>query len=130
MLCSSNKHDTPTIISDEINEFVAHSQNDDASHHDIAILREELLDIAEFALEGIIDASDSPTIPVVDLTMKWLQDIKNGRSRTGALLKRVDIIRKSIENEAKYKNSDAYLAKQIMVHEKFLKFCSKLKFTK
>ena len=36
-------------------------------------------DLVEYAIEGINDATNEPTIPVVSNTISWICDIKNGR---------------------------------------------------
>jgi len=87
-------------------------------------------DILEYALEGIIDATDTPTIKVVSATLGWIRDIQNGRDSKGAELKTIDGIQNALREEATLKGTDVYIAKMIKVQERYLKFTKKNKFKK
>ena len=84
--------------------------------------------MVEFSVGSQIDASDSSTIPVVERVVEWVGDIKMGRDITGATLKTADKVEKAVVAEARHRNSDLFIAKQIKFHEKFLNLCEKTNF--
>jgi|AntRauTorckE5430_2_1112549.scaffolds.fasta_scaffold03690_2 hypothetical protein len=93
-------------------------------------LSDEHDDILEYALEGILDATDEPTVLVISAAEEWLKDIKKGRDSNGAEMKTVDAIEKALAGEASYKDSDVYRAKMIKVQEAFLSACDEFNWKK
>ena len=94
------------------------------------VLGSEHSDLIEYALEGIIDATDEPTNPVVLYIDKWLVDIKNGRDTRGAKLKSTKGIDASLVAAAEYRESDLYIAKQTKILLKMEELCSEFNFLK
>ena len=92
------------------------------------IARKRVTTLVEFSLHGYIDATDSPTIPVVERAMEWLGDIKNGRDVIGNKLKTADGIKRALVSEAEYLSSDIFIAQQIICHERPESFCNKCLF--
>jgi 5'-3' exonuclease len=93
-------------------------------------LGDEHSDLLEYAIEGIIDATDEPSLEVVSKTLEWIRDIRNGRDKNGAELKSLDTIEQALRDDAEYKCSKIYMAKKIKVHEEFAKLCEGFEFRK
>jgi|AntRauTorckE5430_2_1112549.scaffolds.fasta_scaffold03574_2 hypothetical protein len=93
-------------------------------------LGSEHSDLIEYALEGILDATDEPTNTVVLRIDEWLVDIKNARDTRGAELKSIKGIDDSLVAAAKYRESDLYLAKQTKIFTKMEELCSEFNFMK
>ena len=93
-------------------------------------LSDEHDDILEYALEGILDATDEPTVLVISDAEEWLKDIKSGRDSNGIEMKTVDAIEKALAGEASYRDSDMYRAKTIKVKEAFLSVCDEFNWKK
>ena len=81
-------------------------------------LRDEYNEMIELSVGESLDASDSPTIPVISRTMEFVTGItKDGRDINGAVMKTSHKVEKAIIAEAKHKSSDMFMAKQIKFHE-------------
>ena len=93
-------------------------------------LTDEHDDMVEYAIEGIVDASDSPPLKVVDAILCWLEHIRNSRDAKGDELKRIDNIDKAMKVEAQRTFDPIFKAKQIKVFEKFLRFSKEMKSNK
>ena len=99
-------------VSNDITRIVTDQDNNgNVIASDTGALGDELNDLIEYALDrDIIDASDTIIIPVVEKTISWIQDIKKGRTRTGALVKEVKKLKSAITKNTEHKNSNNCVA--------------------
>ena len=100
-----------------MNEVPLNDQNEVEVSEEEDVLEEETFGthIIEYAFGEIIEASITPTIPVVEESLKWLEDIKLGRGTNGALLKTGDSIDTAFASEAARKSSSLFKMKQLKI---------------
>ena len=93
-------------------------------------LPEENDELEEYSVGNILDASDTPILPVVSRSKEWLYNIKKlGVDMKGNKLKTADGVTNALIAEVEYRTSDLYCAKKFMIQEKFLKLSSRFEFT-
>ena len=100
-----------------MNDVASNDQNEEGIGEEEDISEEETLstDILEYAFGEIIEASITPTIPVVEESLNWLEDIKLGRGTNGELLKTGDSIDAAFASVAARKSSSLFKMKQVKI---------------
>lgn len=73
-------------------------------------LPEQNEELLEYALEGILDATDTPATPFIQNAYEWLYNLRENRTRTGQKMQRVEAIDKALEDEAQYRECKMYKA--------------------
>ena len=92
--------------------------DEDIEDEDMATAEEDVAtDFHEYAFGDVIEASDSPTTPVVEKSLSWLQDRMQGRDANGESVKTTDKINDALVAEAEKKSSTLYTLKKLKVQD-------------
>jgi hypothetical protein len=92
--------------------------DEDIEQEDMATTEEDVAtDFQEYAFGNIIEASNTPTIPVVEKSLSWLLDRMQGRDANGEPVKTTDKINDALVAEAAKKSSTLYTLKKLKVQD-------------
>ena len=93
------------------------------------VLPQENEELLEYALEGILDATDTPATPVIEIAYNWLLNLQENRTVNGQAMLRAEAIDKALKDEAQYRECKMYLSLMIERQDRFLALTKKFNYS-